>query len=63
MASCNTVRMPMAESWLKRADDCAAAADDNDEIDRLYRVPEWDSNSEAWTREIRPSSPFMYTYR
>jgi hypothetical protein len=37
--------------WLKagfkRADDCAAAAVDNDEIDRLYRVPEWDSNSEA----------------
>jgi hypothetical protein len=37
--------------WLKagfkRADDCAAAAGDNDEIDRIYRVPEWDSDSEA----------------
>jgi hypothetical protein len=37
--------------WLKagfkRTDDRAAAAGDDDEIDRIYRVPEWSSNSEA----------------
>jgi hypothetical protein len=37
--------------WLKagfkRVDDRAAAAGDDDAIDRIYRVPEWDSDSEA----------------
>jgi hypothetical protein len=35
------------EAGFKRADDRAAAAGDDDEIDRIYRVPEWDSDSEA----------------
>jgi hypothetical protein len=46
LAAIQCVR-PWLKAGFKRADDRVAAAGDDDEIDRIYHVPEWDSNSEA----------------